>query len=620
MSDKLNSQSRRRFLVQAGSTVAVTAMGSASAQAQTDSAVSSVTAGDTTRLRAPTRPAGPLKRPNILFILTDQERYFEEWPFPVPARQWLSEHGTTFTNHQIAAVICSPSRSTIYTGRHIQHTGVFDNAGVAWQPDMSPDIPTIGGMLQSIGYHSAYLGKWHLSKTMHRSGSIYNAPVSAYNETMKHYGFDDYFGVGDLIGFAQGGYSYDGVTAESAVGWLRGRAAELREAGKPWFMALNFVNPHDAMFTNTDKPGDTLQNDSPHYLKIMRPPRDELYGQSWMDVALPFSRRESLHAEGRPFAHAMYSEAHSLFVGKFPFTDERVRTYQDNYFNCIRDCDTQIMKVLEALQATGLDESTVIIFTADHGEHAGAHQLVDKGATAYREQNHVPLIIRHPEMAGPARCNALTSHVDLVPTILSIAGADLATQVKAAGQPLVGRSFSHLLQDTGSATTNSLRDATLFNYAMLDYSDAKWLQGVRELVSNRNIPEDRKSAMLDSLQPHLEYRCAIRSVFDGRYRLSRYFALNRFNRPTSIEMLYADNDLELFDLKSDPEELRNLALSPSQHVDILMTLNGQLNRLITDEVGEDSIASMPFKNGAVDYSARTMKDEAQPSCLRKSEL
>ncbi|WP_321949690.1 sulfatase-like hydrolase/transferase [Paraburkholderia sp. J10-1] len=598
--------SRRAFLKQTGSTVAATVLGGATSHAQSAPASSGTLAAPTQALNTPKHPASRLKRPNILFILTDQERYFDRWPFPVPAREWLAQHGTTFTNHQIAAVICSPSRSTIYTGRHVQHTGVFDNAGVAWQPDMSPEIPTIGGMLQQIGYHSAYLGKWHLSKTMHRSPSIYNAPVGAYHDTMKHYGFDDYFGVGDLIGFAQGGYSYDGITAESAVSWLRSRGIELRDAGKSWFMALNFVNPHDAMFTNTDSASDELQQHSPHDLKIMRPPADDLYRQSWTDVPLSPSRLESLHARGRPFAHAMYSEAHSLFVGKFPFTDERVRVYQDNYFNCIRDCDTHVMRVLQALQASGLDESTVIVFTADHGEHAGAHQLVDKGATAYREQNHVPLIIRHPDHPGGERCNALTSHVDLVPTLLSIAGADLATQTKVARQPLVGRSFSNLLAAPGKAATATLRSATLFNYAMLDYSDANWLKQVRELVKNNEIQEERKDVMLNALQPRLEYRCAIRSVFDGRYRFSRYFALNRFNRPTSIDALYADNDLEMFDLQRDPHEVVNLALSPSDHHDVMMSMNAQLNELIDREVGMDSIAAMPFTNGRVDYSARNV--------------
>ena len=66
------------------------------------------------------------------------------WPIPVPGREWIKKNGITFTNHQAASCVCSPARSTIYTGQHIQHTGIFDNAGSLWQPDMSTDVRTIG--------------------------------------------------------------------------------------------------------------------------------------------------------------------------------------------------------------------------------------------------------------------------------------------------------------------------------------------------------------------------------------------------------------------------------------------------------------------------------------------
>src|SRR3979490_2388489 len=66
---------------------------------------------------APNAPPGGY---NILFILVDQEHFFEKWPFPVSAREWIKAHGITFKNHQGASCVCSPARSTIYTGQHIQ--------------------------------------------------------------------------------------------------------------------------------------------------------------------------------------------------------------------------------------------------------------------------------------------------------------------------------------------------------------------------------------------------------------------------------------------------------------------------------------------------------------------
>src|SRR5271163_1215619 len=71
-------------------------------------------------------PDAPPPGYNILFVLVDQEHFFEKWPFPAPGREYLKKCGTSFLNHQAAAMVCSSARSVIYTGQHIQHTGVFD--------------------------------------------------------------------------------------------------------------------------------------------------------------------------------------------------------------------------------------------------------------------------------------------------------------------------------------------------------------------------------------------------------------------------------------------------------------------------------------------------------------
>jgi arylsulfatase A-like enzyme len=95
---------------------------------------------------------------------------------------------------------------------------------------------------------------------------------------------------------------------------------------------------------------------------------------------------------------------------------------QNYYFNCIRDCDTHVVRLLEELKANGLDGSTIVVFTADHGELGGAHQMRGKGANAYREQQHLPLIIVHPAYPGGRSTRAVSSQVDLVPTVLALTG------------------------------------------------------------------------------------------------------------------------------------------------------------------------------------------------------
>jgi arylsulfatase len=92
---------------------------------------------------------------NILFILTDQERYFRTGELPqgygLPAHERLRARGTTFANHRINSCVCTPSRSVLYTGQHIQHTRMFDNTNFPWITSLSPEIRTVGDMLRDAG-------------------------------------------------------------------------------------------------------------------------------------------------------------------------------------------------------------------------------------------------------------------------------------------------------------------------------------------------------------------------------------------------------------------------------------------------------------------------------------
>ena len=592
------SSARRGFLKSAGAAMASAGLGMPLIAESGDAVAAAVGASKPV-------PDAPPAGFNILFILTDQEHHFDRWPYPVPGRERLKREGTTFTNHQIASCVCSPSRSTVYTGQHTQHTRVFDNAGLSWQPDMSTGIRTIGHMMRDVDYYPVYLGKWHLSGTLHETSSAYNAPVQRYSTAMKEYGFDDYFGVGDLIGGVRGGYDYDGVTTASAVSWLRQHGVRLRDERKPWFMAVNIVNPHDVMFVDTDPEGIEQQRANRPLLGAARPPKDRLYDARWDDVPLPASRHQPYDERGRPAAQGVFFRARENLVGVYPLTDERVRTYRNYYFNCIRDADTHIVRLLDELESLHLDQTTIVVLTSDHGDHAGAHQLVCKGATTYKEQNHVPLIIRHPAYPGGRTCAALTSHVDLVPTLLELTGLDHAAAARVAGPAAKGRGFARLLRNPDRAAINDIRPAALYNYAMLLYYDSDWmLQELRTLME-KGVPVEELHRLVLARQPDFRLRGGIRSVFDGRYRFSRYFSLMHFNRPTTIDALFANNDVELYDLHADPGETRNLAVKRKENADLLTRMNALLNDRIDEEVGEDRPDVMPIKDGRVQFTFRS---------------
>ncbi len=432
-----------------------------------------------------------------------------------------------------------PARSVIYTGEHIQHSGVFDNLNYLWQPDVATSIKTIGHRMRDLGYYATYQGNWHLSANLDQTRVPVDAPLAQYSEIIESYGFDDFFGVGDLIDSGLGGYTYDGFTADRVAIWLRREGEKLRAKGRPWFMAVNFVNPHDIMYFNLDLPGEVVQGKNPA-IPIFPTPEDNPYRARWDDVPLPPSRSQPLNAPGRPNAHAIYQSIQDMMVGQWPDEDRCWHVLRNYYFNCIRDCDQQVMHVLKALEDDRMDRNTILVFNADHGEFSGHHQMRGKGNCAYKEQNHVPLMIRHPAYPGGATCNAVTSQLDLAPTLLALTGADASARAKVA-IGLKGRDFSSLLRKGAVAKVDEIRPASLFNYNMLSYQDAVWAEHFVHVMFSNKITNAEKIQTLLENDPDFAERVGIRSIFDGCYRFSRYFGQTDFNTPTTLEALIAKN-------------------------------------------------------------------------------
>jgi len=580
---------RRRLLKAAATGAAAAAVGH-----HVPTALASAESGQATAATPHQAPAAY----NILFILTDQERYFRDGELPrgyrLPGHERLARRGVVFDNHRINSCVCTPSRSVLYTGRHIQQTHMFDNTNFPWISSMSTEIPTIGHMMRDAGYYAAYKGKWHLTKEFETVNEL-GSPTKIFTKEMQAYGFNDYFGVGDIIAHEHGGYLHDGIISAMGVSWLRGRGSDLAAQGKPWFLAVNLVNPHDIMFLDTDRPGEKVQNRN--LLGTIKPaPRHPLYQQQW-EYDLPPNHRQALDAPGRPPAHADFIASHDGLVGNISDETWRWRKRHDYYLNCLQEVDRNINFLLDELDALGLASNTIVVLTADHGDLDGAHLLHAKGATSYREQNNVPLIVAHPGHPGGRRCKAVTTHLDLAATLVSMTGA--APEKKAAlTRALPGKDFSRLLAAPGAAKHDEVRDGALFCYNMFAYLDGDFMRRAVELMTQPDGQAKVQAAVKDgTLKADMMKRGAIRSVFDGRYQFSRYFSPRQHNRPTSLEALFALNDIELFDLERDPYELDNLALNPSKHGDLLLAMNAKLNALLDAEVGEDMGQMLP---GGVD--------------------
>lgn len=542
---------------------------------------------------------------NILFILVDQERHVRpgELPqgFSLPAHDRLKKAGTSFTNHRINSCVCTPSRSVIYTGQHIQQTRMFDNTNFPWIQSLSTEMPTLGDMLRQAGYYTGYKGKWHLTKEFEEVNKL-GSPTRIFTQEMEAYGFSDYFGIGDIIAHTQGGYLHDGIIAAMAGSWMRGKGRELAARGQPWFLAVNLVNPHDVMFYDTDAPGSPLRT-PPGLAPLARDPVDPLYTARWT-FDLPGTHRQPLDEPGRPLAHADYLGSHDALVAPVDPGDEaRWRRRHNYYLNCMRDVDRNIATVLDELEDSGQAGRTIVVMTADHGDLDGAHFLHSKGATAYREQNNVPLIIVHPDYPGGREAQAVTSHLDLAPTLVAMSGASPEKRAEIV-KSLKGKDFSPVLANPG-ASVDAVHEGVLFNYNMLAYVDGAFAHKAVDFVRKGGKGNQLKQA---GILPNLKKRGAIRSVFDGRYVYARYFSPKQHNRPTTLEQIRGLNDVELYDVRADPLEATNLASGAKPKDELILAMNEKLNRLVDAEVGEDRGQMMPGGiDGGWEVSAETMK-------------
>ncbi len=531
------------------------------------------------------------KRPNILLIVTDQEYAHQAFPAGVtlPNRDRLRSRGVAFNNHQVTTTVCTPSRSVMWTGQHTPHTGMIDNTNLVWIEDMRADpetLPTIGHMLRDMGYYTAYKGKWHESEF----------PEGDTTDSMEPFGFADFQAGGDVYGAPLDGFNKDPLIADEAVGWLQNRAPEIVQS-LPWYMAVNFVNPHDIMYFDTD---DEEMVQVRGMFPIFSAPDTPLYQQEW-PITLPASFFDDL--SDQPQAVRNYKAMCDGSYGKIPMERRDMWHNHVNYYlNCMLDVDRHIGAVLDALEESGQAENTVIIFTSDHGEMAGAHHLRQKGGVAFKETVNVPMIIVDPRQSGGVRTEAVGSHLDLVPTTLAYAG--LSEQERQQRYPLLkGHDLSGVVANPQSdgprGSSKSPGQGSLYTYDMIATIDAQWLMrnapvlmDVAAAEAGLEFHRGTKEflAVLDKVgSPDLEKREMFRGVFDGRYKLIRYFGLGHYHLPQSVDELLANNDVVLYDLKRDPEEMNNLANpgNPDYSKDLLAAMNVKLNTLIETEIGED---------------------------------
>jgi arylsulfatase A-like enzyme len=363
------------------------------------------------------------------------------------------------------------------------------------------------------------------------------------------------------------------------------------------------VNPHDVMYFDTDPDGGTQRSE---IFPIFPAPDAEPYTDE-LAVELPASFDDDL--SDQPEGVQAYAHLCDVTYGEVrrDRTDLWLR-HVNYYVNCIRDLDRHLGTVLDALEASGQAENTIVVYTSDHGELAGAHGLRQKGGVVYRETVNVPFIVAHPDGPKGVETDAVGSHLDIAPTMLAMAG--LGEQERRERYPdLHGEDLSDVIDrpegDGPRGSPSAPGKGVLYTYDMLSSIDIDWLARVAQATLDTGDAElahadaedeaekGRLRNALDTmrgiLQPDFSLRHNLRGVFDGRYKLVRYFALDGYNTPQDVGELREKNNLALYDLEADPEERDNLANAdrPGYDEELLARLNAKLNELIRTEIGKD---------------------------------
>jgi arylsulfatase len=450
------------------------------------------------------------KPPNVLILMTDQERHQDRLPddLPTPVRCWLDRNGTRIDRFHASSMACSPSRACYWTGMYAPQQGVYGTFIVGTQFTMDPSIPTIGDLFKEMGYRTAFFGKWHLSFPGEPPTNLEAALDTVQGNPLRGYGFDhSAISPPSDVGAYNDGYTNDPIWTGQALSFLRKHARD----DQPWMCVLSLLNPHDIQFYPR---GFLVDFKRPDY---DAKPEPSFYREPTL------TDKPSVHGRFRDIVATIAGTANRSFGD-----EEYWRGQLNTYYDLIVGTDEMLGSAVKELIDQGVLDDTVIVRTADHGELASAHRMQNKGVTIYDEQNRVPFTVVYPKrFPRDRRSQALGEAVDLVPTLLEIAGE----RDPVGRWPwLRGVSLVPALENPDAPGP---RDATLFRID--EYP-----------VTNVGTAKPTPSH--------------IRQIYDGRYKFARYAAVaeQHFAGPEIPRL----EELEMYDTWNDPYEIRNLANDP----------------------------------------------------------
>lgn len=372
-------------------------------------------------------------RPNILFLMADEHRHDAmgcagNAVVKTPNLDRLAGQGVHFTHTYCQGPLCQPSRASIITGRYVHQHGQSWNG-----PSMKPEWPTMMKQLQGAGYQTAMAGKAHFM-----GDDVYAGGPHDYRNTewSQRFGldwmFEDFDKIVHLIPSAITPYKEylkSKGLLETFLAETPTRRGQPRNyyAGKVSKIPLadchtTFLGDHAVDFLRTRK------NDKPFFLWVSfvepHPPiiDTSYWAEQYKDAHIPVG--PVVMPELKDDAYGRYMRNWMRVIGTEDLTEEGAATMGRHYYGMISQVDRKIGDIIHALQETGADKNTWIIYTADHGELLGDHKMVYK-SMFYRGSVRVPNIVCPPGGMKPRDVHDLVESIDLTATMLDVAGAEL---------------------------------------------------------------------------------------------------------------------------------------------------------------------------------------------------
>ncbi|MFP4510921.1 MAG: sulfatase [Spirochaetaceae bacterium] len=373
------------------------------------------------------------RHPNLLFIYTDEQRFdtlaaYGNSTIRMPAVNALAEDSHVFLKTYVTQPVCTPSRSSLMTGLWPHQNGLVGN-NIALKPDTRcfPELLEAGG---STDYVSGHFGKWHLGDEIYQQHGFqewgatedtyfaFYGPErnqdkdrSAYDRWLRAHGATPVNWVSGVPGVGERCEFRDRFTREhiSALPEHLGRPAFLAESARefitkhrhePFALFVNFLEPH----------------------MPFHGPRDNEYSPASVGLPPDFALDELESLSNRDRRNAVNYKEYG-FEGHDLRNEADWRSLNARYWGLCSQVDAAVGRILKALSDEGLYDDTIVVFTSDHGDMMGGHALLGKG-TQYDGSTRVPLLIKQPDQRGQILHADPVSHIDLVPTLLDMMGAD----------------------------------------------------------------------------------------------------------------------------------------------------------------------------------------------------